>query len=140
MTNTRKNFALVAAAVFLTNAGAVSARGPLATRLAPRTSQTAAAAGASQRPAYLDPALPIDRRVEDLVSRMTVEEKASQFTNTSAAIPRLGVPAYDWWSEGLHGVGFDGIATVFPQAIGLAASFDTALIHDVATAISTEGR
>ena len=67
---------------------------------------------------YLDPSQPIDKRVDDLVSRMTLEEKITQMVNTSPAIPRLGVPAYDWWSEGLHGIARSGYATMFPQAIG----------------------
>ena len=93
-----------------------------------------------ERPAYLDPALPVDKRVDDLVSRMTAEEKATQFSSTSPAIPRLQIPAYNWWSEALHGVANQGIATVFPQAIGLAATFDEPLIHRIATVISTEAR
>ena len=72
--------------------------------------------------------MPIEQRVDDLVGRMTLEEKASQLVNQSRAIPRLNVPAYDWWSEALHGVAF-GTATVFPEPIGLAASFDPPLIH-----------
>jgi beta-glucosidase len=92
------------------------------------------------RPPYLNPALPIDQRVDDLVSRMTVEEKATQFSSTSAAIPRLQIPAYNWWSEALHGVANQGTATVFPQAIGLGATFDEPLIHTIATVISTEAR
>jgi len=91
------------------------------------------------QPAYLNSTLPFDQRVDDLVGRMTLEEKASQLVNQSRAIPRLNVPAYDWWSEALHGVAF-GTATVFPEPIGLAASFDTPLIHEMATVISTEGR
>jgi beta-glucosidase len=93
-----------------------------------------------ERPAYLNPALPIDQRVDDLVSRMTVEEKASQFSSTSPAIPRLQIPTYNWWSEALHGVANQGTATVFPQAIGLAATFDEPLIFKMATTISTEAR
>jgi len=93
----------------------------------------------AQQPAYLNPSLPIDQRADDLVSRMTLEEKASQLVNQSRAIPRLNVPAYDWWSEALHGVAF-GIATVFPEPIGLAATFDTNLIHEMAIAIGTEAR
>ncbi len=84
--------------------------------------------------------LPVDQRVSDLVGRMTLAEKVSQMQNQAAAIPRLGIPAYNWWNEGLHGVARSGYATVFPQAIGLAATWDTALIHQVATAISTEAR
>jgi beta-glucosidase len=97
-------------------------------------------AHAGDRPAYLNPALPVDQRVDDLISRMTTEEKASQFSSTSPAIPRLQVPAYNWWSEALHGVANQGIATVFPQAIGLGATFDEPLIHQMATVISTEAR
>lgn len=89
---------------------------------------------------FRNPKLPIDTRVDDLVSRMTLEEKVSQMTNTAPAIDRLGIPAYDWWNEALHGVARAGIATTFPQAIGLAATFDESLIFDVADVISTEGR
>ncbi len=89
---------------------------------------------------YLDPLLPIDQRVDDLVSRMTLEEKASQLVNQARAIPRLKVPAYDYWSEGLHGVAAAGIATIFPQAIALGATWDAPLLHDVATVIGTEAR
>jgi beta-glucosidase len=91
-------------------------------------------------PAYLNPNLPLDVRVKDLVSRMTLEEKASQMVNKARAIPRLGVPAYDWWSEALHGDARAGRATVFPQAIGLAATWNTNLLHQIAVAISNEGR
>jgi beta-glucosidase len=93
----------------------------------------------ASQPRYLNPALPIEQRVADLVGRMTLEEKASQLVNQSRAIPRLNVPAYDWWSEALHGVA-SGTATVFPEPIGLAASFDPPLIHDMAVVIGTEGR
>jgi beta-glucosidase len=92
------------------------------------------------QPVYLNPALPLEQRVDDLVSRMTLEEKASQLVNQARAIPRLQVPAYDWWSEGLHGVANAGTATVFPQAIGLSATWDTPLMYEVATVISTEAR
>jgi beta-glucosidase len=91
-------------------------------------------------PAYLDPARALDVRVDDLVSRMTLEEKASQLVNQARAIPRLQVPAYDWWSEALHGVANAGTATVFPEPIGLAATFDAPLIHDMAIVIGTEAR
>src|SRR5664279_2806984 len=94
-------------------------------------------ASSGDRPAYLNPALPIDQRVDDLVSKMTVEEKAAQFSSTAPAIPRLQVPAYNWWSEALHGVANQGTATVFPQTIGLAATFDEPLILKMATIIST---
>lgn len=91
-------------------------------------------------PDYLNPRLPIDKRVDDLVSRLTLEEKISQMMNKSAAIDRLGIPAYDWWNEALHGVAYAGTATVFPQAIGLGATWNEELIYRVATAISDEAR
>lgn len=75
-----------------------------------------------------------------LVSQMTVEEKISQMLYKSPAIERLRIPAYNWWNEALHGVARAGVATVFPQAIGMAASFDKKLLHDVADIVSTEGR
>jgi beta-glucosidase len=90
--------------------------------------------------AYLDTKLSFEQRAADLVSRMTLEEKAAQMQNDAPAIPRLGVPAYEWWNEALHGVARAGAATSFPQAIGLAATFDTTLMHDVATVISDEAR
>jgi beta-glucosidase len=91
-------------------------------------------------PAYLNPSLPFSERAGDLVARMTLEEKASQLVNQARAIPRLQVPGYDWWSEALHGVANAGTATVFPEPIGLAATFDSPLIHDMAVVISTEAR
>jgi beta-glucosidase len=94
---------------------------------------------AAANPAYLNPALPIEQRVDDLISRMTVEEKASQLVNQARAIPRLQVPAYDWWSESLHGVAVNG-TTEFPEPIGLAATFDAPAIHEMAIAVSTEAR
>ncbi|HEY0321789.1 MAG TPA: glycoside hydrolase family 3 C-terminal domain-containing protein [Pyrinomonadaceae bacterium] len=89
---------------------------------------------------YLNPRLPIERRVNDLVSRMTLEEKISQMLNKSPAIERLRIPAYDWWNEALHGVAYSGTATVFPQSIGLGATWNPDLIYNVATAISDEAR
>jgi len=94
----------------------------------------------AQTPMYLDPDQPVEARARDLVSKMTLEEKVSQMVHNAAAVERLQVPEYDWWNECLHGVGRAGKATVFPQAIGLAATFDTELIHRVATAISDEAR
>lgn len=91
-------------------------------------------------PVYMDPSLSIEVRVADLVSRMTLEEKVSQMVHPASAIPRLGIPEYNWWNECLHGVARAGIATVFPQAIGLAATWDTKLVHRVASAISDEAR
>ena len=95
---------------------------------------------AGAQAAYLDPALPFEARAAALVSQMTLEEKISQLMNDAPAIPRLGVPAYEWWNECLHGVARAGAATVFPQAIGMAASFDAPLMREVATAISDEAR
>ena len=91
-------------------------------------------------PAYRDLGRSFEARAADLVSRMTLEEKVSQLRNDAAAIPRLDVPAYEWWNEALHGVARAGSATVFPQAIGLAATFDPNLMRDVATAIGDEAR
>ncbi len=103
-------------------------------------SSTALAQQAPVSPAYKNPKLPVEQRVNDLVSQMTLEEKVSQLGHTSAPIPRLGIPEYNWWNEGLHGVARAGNATVFPQAIGLAATFDAPLMHRVADVISTEFR
>jgi beta-glucosidase len=90
--------------------------------------------------AYLNPALSPEERARDLVNRMTLEEKVSQMQDVAAAIPRLDVPAYNWWNEALHGVARNGVATVFPQSIGLAATWDTTLMHQIARVISIEGR
>ena len=84
--------------------------------------------------------LPTEKRVADLLSRLTLEEKISLLGYESKAIPRLGIPAYNWWNEGLHGVARAGNATVFPQAIGMAASFDENLLKECANSISTEAR
>jgi beta-glucosidase len=91
-------------------------------------------------PLYLDASQPIEVRVDDLIAKMTLEEKASQLVNQARAIPRLQVPAYDWWSEALHGVANAGTATVFPEPMGLAATFDVPLIHNLAIAIGIEAR
>ena len=80
------------------------------------------------------------KRAEALVSRMTVEERASQLRFDAPAIERLGVPAYNWWNEALHGLARGGTATSFPQAVGLAAMFDDELLEEIAAAISTEAR
>jgi len=90
--------------------------------------------------AWFNTSLPVGQRVEALVSQMTLEEKGKQLVNRAGAIPRLGVPAYNWWSEALHGVAIPGATTVFPEPVGLAASFDPALVHEMAVAISTEAR
>ncbi|HZF31944.1 MAG TPA: glycoside hydrolase family 3 C-terminal domain-containing protein [Gammaproteobacteria bacterium] len=99
-----------------------------------------AATALAQTPVYRDTSRSFDDRAADLVARMTLDEKIAQLQNNAPAIPRLDVPAYEWWNEALHGVARAGAATVFPQAIGLAATFDPPLMHEVATAISDEAR
>src|SRR3954468_4403687 len=90
--------------------------------------------------AYRNEALPFETRVNDLVGRMTLEEKVSQMKDVAPAIERLGIPAYNWWNEALHGVARSGLATVFPQAIGLAATWDDSTIFRMASVISDEAR
>jgi len=102
-----------------------------------------AASGLAQNsgePLYMDPSQPVDARVDDLIHRMTLEQKASQLVNQARAIPELHIPAYDWWSEALHGVANAGTATVFPEPIGLGATFDDPLIHQMAVVIGIEAR
>jgi len=94
----------------------------------------------SEKPAYLDTSLPVGERVKDLIGRMTLEEKVGLMNHPAHGIPRLNIPAYNYWNEALHGVARSGRATVFPQAIGMAATWDKDLILKVATAISDEGR
>jgi beta-glucosidase len=94
----------------------------------------------TQSPTYLDPNAALQERVQDLLARLTLDEKISQMTSQAAAVPRLGIPAYNFWNEALHGVARNGRATVFPQAIGMAASWDPTLIEEVASAIADEGR
>lgn len=91
-------------------------------------------------PIFRDPDRPIPERVDDLIRRLSVFEKAEQLTDATPAIPRLGIPPYDYWNECLHGVARAGLATVFPQAIGLAATWDAPLLHEVADTIATEAR
>ena len=94
----------------------------------------------NKRIKFLDSSQTSDTRIENLLSKMTLDEKIPQLLNDAISIERLHIPKYNWWSECLHGIGFSGIATVFPQAIGLAASFDLDLIKRIAIAISDEGR
>ncbi len=89
---------------------------------------------------YLDESLPFAQRVNDLVGRMTLAEKVSQMKDVADPIDRLGIPAYNWWNEGLHGVARAGLATSFPQAIGFAATWDSSLVFRMATVISDEFR
>ena len=94
----------------------------------------------SQTAIYLDPAQPAAVRAHDVVSKMTLDEKAAQLEDWATAIPRLGIPDYQTWSEALHGVANSGYATVFPQAIGMAATWNPALVKQMGDIISTEGR
>src|SRR4029079_5794278 len=91
-------------------------------------------------PVLANPDLSVDVRASDIVGRLTLDEKAAQLGADAPAIPRLGIPAYNWWSEGLHGVARAGNATVFPQAIGLAATWNHALVERVADTVGTEFR
>ena len=94
----------------------------------------------TEKISYLDTSLPFEERVKDLIGRMTLEEKVGLTNHPAHGIPRLNIPAYNYWSEALHGVARNGRATVFPQAIAMAATWNKELIHKVATAISDEGR
>jgi beta-glucosidase len=108
---------------------------------APAAAQNPAPApAASETPAYRNESLSFEARAADLVSRMTLEEKANQMKDNAPAIERLGVPAYGWWNEALHGVARSGLATVFPQAIGFAATWDDSLVYRMASVISDEAR
>ena len=89
---------------------------------------------------YQNPELTAHERAVDLCSRMTLEEKATVMMDKSKAIPRLGIPEFAWWSEALHGVGRNGVSTVFPSCIGMAASFDDSLLERIYTAVSDEAR
>ena len=94
----------------------------------------------TETPKYLDETLSFAERAKDLVARMTLEEKASQMVYTAPAIPRLGVPGYNWWNEALHGVARAGTATMFPQAIAMAAMFDAEMVEKIGGVIAEEGR
>lgn len=96
--------------------------------------------GCSEKLPYQDTSLSAEQRAIDLVGRLTLEEKAALMQNSSPAIPRLGIKPYDWWNEALHGVARNGLATVYPQAISMAASFDDALLQEVFTSVSDEAR
>src|SRR5687767_7977477 len=98
------------------------------------------ATSTSEKLLYLDTSLPFAERAKDLVGRLTLEEKVGLMNHTTHGVPRLNIPAYNYWNEALHGVARSGRATVFPQAIGMAATWDKDLIHKVASAIGDEGR
>lgn len=89
---------------------------------------------------YQNAKLTAAERADDLLSRLTLEEKVSLMMDTSPAIERLGIPQFQWWNEALHGIGRNGFATVFPITMGMAASWDDALLHRVFTAVSDEAR
>src|SRR6185503_14005144 len=110
---------------------------------APIPNQPQATAAPNSTPGgtiYVEPTRPIEERVNDLLGRMTIEEKISQMGTQAPAIERLGIPQYNWWSEALHGVARAGIATVFPQVIGLASTWNPDLIYRMAEVISDEAR
>src|ERR1700758_293255 len=111
---------------------------PLAAIIVVILAATSIAQDTSSLP-YMNPKLSPEERAADLVYRMTLEEKASQLVNQARAIPRLNIPAYDWWSEALHGVINNG-TTEFPEPIGLGATFDAPAIHQMAEVIGIEGR
>ena len=98
------------------------------------------AAASAQPYPFQDKSLSPEQRADDLISRLTLEEKTGLTLNASKAIPRFGIKQYDWWNEALHGVGRNGSATTFPMPIAMAASFDDALVYDVFTAVSDEAR
>src|SRR5215831_14213593 len=97
-------------------------------------------AGGAQQAPYLDPKLPIDQRVDDLIPRLTLLEKASLLCTTAPAIERLKIPVMNGWNQSLHGIVWTKPTTMFPVNIGMAATWDTPLIHDVAAIIADEGR
>src|SRR6186713_1731847 len=107
---------------------------------APARNTTAPSAAKAPPVLYTDANRPLETRVQDLVSRLTLPEKASLLIDKAPAIERLGIPKYDAWNEALHGVAWRDGVTVFPQAIGLASTWDPELMHRVATAISAEAR
>src|ERR1700723_2411060 len=94
----------------------------------------------AQQPVYLDPSQPIDKRVDDLIQKLTPDEKTSLLSTTAPAIDRLKVPAMNGWNQSLHGIVWTQPTTMFPVSISMAATFDPPLVHDVAAAIADEGR
>ena len=94
----------------------------------------------AQQLPYQNSQLPAAQRADDLLKRLTIDEKVNLMMDTSPAIPRLGIPQFQWWNEALHGVGRNGFATVFPITMAMAASWDDALLHQVFTAVSDEAR
>ncbi|HTX77714.1 MAG TPA: glycoside hydrolase family 3 C-terminal domain-containing protein [Terracidiphilus sp.] len=125
----------VAVVVLIASIAAAQAPSP-----APQPQPTPEQVKAAAAMPFRNPALPIAKRVDDLVSRLTLEEKVSQMIDRAPAIPRLDIPAYNWWNEGLHGIARSGYATMFPQAIGNAATWDEPLVHSIGAVVSTEAR
>ncbi len=132
----RRHPAVLAVAFLLPLVAAAQA--PTQTLAAPPPTEEQIKAAAAMP--FRNPALPIDKRVDDLVGRLTLEEKVSQLIDRAAPIPRLDIPAYNWWNEGLHGIARSGFSTLFPQAIGNAATWDAPLIHSIGEVVSTEAR
>jgi beta-glucosidase len=126
-----------AAALLILIVSTAAAQAPNPAPQPPPTPEQVKAAAAMP---FRNPALPLEKRVDDLVSRLTLEEKVSQTIDRAAAIPRLDIPAYNWWNEGLHGIARSGSATMFPQAIGNAATWDEPLVHSIGAVVSTEAR
>jgi beta-glucosidase len=126
-----------AALLFLLTLVPAAAQAPVQNTLPPPTEEQIKAAAAMP---FRNPALSIEQRVDDLVSRLTLEEKVSQLIDRAAPIPRLDIPAYNWWNEGLHGIARSGYATMFPQAIGNAATWDAPLVNRIGAVVSTEAR
>jgi beta-glucosidase len=132
---------LITASLLLLLLGCVSSPRPQSTASAPPAVATAATAAAAVTLPFQNPDLPFDERVDDLVGRLTLPEKVSQMLNNSPAIERLGIPAYNWWNEALHGVARTSLkTTVFPQAIGMAATFDQDALLQMATMTADEAR
>jgi beta-glucosidase len=127
---------LIAVVLLCPSVVAQISREPETAQPAPTAEQVQAAAAMPFR----NPALPMEQRVDDLVSRLTLEEKVAQTLDRATAIPRLDIPAYNWWNEGLHGVARSGFATMFPQAIGNAATWDAALVGRIGDVVSIEAR
>jgi beta-glucosidase len=126
-----------AALLFLLSVVPAAAQEPIQNALPLPTDEQVKAAAAMP---FRNPTLSIEQRVDDLVSRMTLEEKVSQLIDRAAPIPRLDIPAYNWWNEGLHGIARSGYATMFPQAIGNAATWDAPLVNQIGTVVSIEAR
>jgi beta-glucosidase len=128
---------LSAALLFALALASAAAQTPVQASLPPPTEEQINTAAAMP---FRNPSLPVGQRVDDLVTRLTLEEKVSQLIDRAAPIPRLDIPAYNWWNEGLHGIARSGYATMFPQAIGNAATWDVSLVNRIGAVVSTEAR